>query len=113
MVKRKIKILETKYLPNQHIITWKVKYLDDQKIVTLVYRANDLALALLNREQGITAREAMEVNEWALGREMFEQSTFGRAQTPNLKDMTEEEIDIVSSEMNEFPIFELLGGKNE
>ncbi len=112
--KRRIKILDTKYNQKQHVIYWKVRYLDDNHEITWVYRVNDIANALLGRDDiSLTPEQAIKFNENWKGKEKWVTEEFTRNQLPKISDMTEHEIDAMSSEMNDYPIFELLGGKSD
>ena len=111
-MKKKVKILRTHYEEDKHLIIWQVRFLDDDQELNLVYRANDLAQAVLNNpDVKISAEDARFFNDQMEGQERFLEINQDVMEKPDLKNMTPEEIDNLSKQMNQYPYYELLGGK--
>lgn len=74
MEPRKINIQKTEYIEDKHLILWQIMYADPTdpefgKCITLAYRANDLASAVLNRPDVVIAPEhARFFNQQILGK---------------------------------------------
>ena len=74
MYARRITIQRTEYVREKHLIMWQVYYSDPGdpdygKQVTLAYRANDLAAAVLNNPNiQITEENALVFNREILGK---------------------------------------------
>ena len=74
MEPRKINIQKTEYIEDKHLILWQIMYADVTdpeygKCITLAYRANDLASAVLGRQDVIiSADNARHFNSEILGK---------------------------------------------
>jgi len=120
MKPRKIRINKTEYIESKHLIMWQITYVDESdpeygKDVTLAYRANDIADAVLGKKGiKITADQALTFNREISGKtinlvEIYDSMNHEDVLNGSVEDFTDR-----SMSMREYPfeeVYDILKGE--
>ena len=101
-MEEKIKINETMYDPDKHIVIWNVTILSKNTNINLMYNADDVANCLLKKtDVKLSKDEALLLNEVMKGKEINWISTL---ETKNPGSLTKENIEENTEILSKYPI---------
>lgn len=111
METKKVKIIDTFYDEDKNLVLWDVEFVDDkERKITLAMQADESGFAV-GINSYLTPELTQELCDKIKGKELNLKIEAEIKNLPKMEDLSAEEMQKISRSLNNYPFYQLLGGK--